>query len=112
MSNIIDAIEKEGMRTDLPAFEIGDTVELSLKTDNILLFDKETDNVICHETQRFYLTKDIDELFDSYVKEGGISGSYAYSDEKRKNEYISMQIGGKNGREKKCHCSHSGPKTL
>ena len=31
MSNIIDAIEKEGMRTDLPAFDIGDTVKVFVK---------------------------------------------------------------------------------
>ena len=31
MSNIIDAIEKEGMRTDLPAFNIGDTVKVFVK---------------------------------------------------------------------------------
>lgn len=31
MSNIIDAIEKEGMRTDLPNFEIGDTVKVFVK---------------------------------------------------------------------------------
>ena len=29
--NIIDAIEKEGMRTDLPAFDIGDTVKVFVK---------------------------------------------------------------------------------
>ena len=31
MSNIIDAIENEGMRTDLPAFNIGDTVKVFVK---------------------------------------------------------------------------------
>lgn len=31
MSNIIDALEKEGMRTDLPAFNIGDTVKVWVK---------------------------------------------------------------------------------
>lgn len=31
MSNIIDAIEKEGMRTDLPQFDIGDTVKVFVK---------------------------------------------------------------------------------
>jgi len=31
MSNIIDAIEKEGMRTDLPEFNIGDTVKVFVK---------------------------------------------------------------------------------
>ncbi len=31
MSNIIDVIEKEGMRTDLPKFEIGDTVKVFVK---------------------------------------------------------------------------------
>lgn len=31
MSNIIDAIEKESMRTDLPAFEIGDSVKVFVK---------------------------------------------------------------------------------
>ena len=31
MSNIIDAIEKDGMRTDLPAFNIGDTVKVFVK---------------------------------------------------------------------------------
>ena len=31
MSNIIDAIENEGMRTDLPAFDIGDTVKVFVK---------------------------------------------------------------------------------
>ena len=31
MSNIIDAIETEGMRTDLPAFNIGDTVKVFVK---------------------------------------------------------------------------------
>lgn len=31
MSNIIDVIEKEGMRTDLPAFTIGDTVKVFVK---------------------------------------------------------------------------------
>ena len=29
--NIIDAIEKEGMRTDVPAFAIGDTVKVFVK---------------------------------------------------------------------------------
>ena len=29
--NIIDAIEKEGMRTDVPAFNIGDTVKVFVK---------------------------------------------------------------------------------
>ena len=29
--NIIDAIEKEGMRTDVPAFSIGDTVKVFVK---------------------------------------------------------------------------------
>ena len=29
--NIIDTIEKEGMRTDLPAFDIGDTVKVFVK---------------------------------------------------------------------------------
>ena len=31
MSNIIDALEKEGMRTDLPEFNIGDTVKVWVK---------------------------------------------------------------------------------
>ena len=31
MSNIIDVIEKEGMRTDIPAFNIGDTVKVFVK---------------------------------------------------------------------------------
>ena len=31
MSNIIDVIEKEGMRTDLPDFAIGDTVKVFVK---------------------------------------------------------------------------------
>lgn len=31
MSNIIDVIEKEGMRTDLPTFAIGDTVKVFVK---------------------------------------------------------------------------------
>ncbi len=31
MSNIIDAIEKEGMRTDLPQINIGDTVKVWVK---------------------------------------------------------------------------------
>ncbi len=31
MSNIIDVIEKEGMRTDLPEFAIGDTVKVFVK---------------------------------------------------------------------------------
>ena len=31
MSNIIDAIEKDGLRTDLPAFNIGDTVKVFVK---------------------------------------------------------------------------------
>ena len=29
--NLIDTIEKEGMRTDLPAFDIGDTVKVFVK---------------------------------------------------------------------------------
>lgn len=29
--NIIDAIEKDGMRTDLPAFDIGDTLKVFVK---------------------------------------------------------------------------------
>ena len=29
--NIIDALEKEGMRTDVPAFNIGDTVKVFVK---------------------------------------------------------------------------------
>ena len=29
--NIIDSIEKEGMRTDIPAFEVGDTVNVFVK---------------------------------------------------------------------------------
>ena len=29
--NIIDALEKEGMRTDIPAFNIGDTVKVFVK---------------------------------------------------------------------------------
>ena len=29
--NIIDALEKEGMRTDIPAFNIGDTVKVLVK---------------------------------------------------------------------------------
>ena len=29
--NIIDSIEKEGMRTDIPAFNIGDTVKVFVK---------------------------------------------------------------------------------
>ena len=29
--NIIDSIEKEGMRTDIPAFNIGDTVRVHVK---------------------------------------------------------------------------------
>ena len=29
--NIIDALEKEGMRTDIPAFNIGDTVKVHVK---------------------------------------------------------------------------------
>ena len=29
--NIIDTIEKEGMRTDLPTFDIGDTVKVYVK---------------------------------------------------------------------------------
>ena len=29
--NIIDSIEKEGMRTDIPAFSIGDTVKVFVK---------------------------------------------------------------------------------
>ena len=31
MANIIDAIEKESMRTDLPTFAIGDTVKVFVK---------------------------------------------------------------------------------
>ena len=31
MSNIIDVIEKENLRTDLPDFRIGDTVKVNLK---------------------------------------------------------------------------------
>ena len=31
MANIIDAIEKESMRTDLPVFNIGDTVKVWVK---------------------------------------------------------------------------------
>lgn len=31
MSNIIDVIEKEGMRTDLPDFRVGDTVKVYVK---------------------------------------------------------------------------------
>ena len=31
MSNIIDAIEQEGMRTDIPDFNIGDTVKVYAK---------------------------------------------------------------------------------
>ena len=31
MSNIIDVIEKEGMRTDIPEFAIGDTVKVFVK---------------------------------------------------------------------------------
>lgn len=31
MSNVIDVIEKEGMRTDLPEFNIGDTVKVFVK---------------------------------------------------------------------------------
>lgn len=31
MSNIIDAIENDGLRTDLPAFNIGDTVKVFVK---------------------------------------------------------------------------------
>ena len=31
MANIIDAIEKEGMRTDIPEFNIGDTVKVYAK---------------------------------------------------------------------------------
>ena len=31
MSNIIDAIEKDGMRTDIPKFNIGDTVKVFVK---------------------------------------------------------------------------------
>lgn len=31
MANIIDAIEKESMRTDLPKFDIGDTVKVWVK---------------------------------------------------------------------------------
>ena len=29
--NIIDSLEKEGMRTDIPAFEVGDTVNVFVK---------------------------------------------------------------------------------
>ena len=29
--NIIDSLEKEGMRTDIPAFEVGDTVNVYVK---------------------------------------------------------------------------------
>ena len=31
MANVIDQIEKEGMRTDLPEFAIGDTVKVWVK---------------------------------------------------------------------------------
>lgn len=31
MANIIDAIEKDGMRTDIPDFNIGDTVKVFVK---------------------------------------------------------------------------------
>ena len=31
MSNIIDALEKEGMRSDLPKFNIGDTIKVWVK---------------------------------------------------------------------------------
>lgn len=31
MSNVIDAIEQEGMRTDIPAFNIGDTIKVFAK---------------------------------------------------------------------------------
>ena len=31
MSNIIDVIEREGMRTDLPEFRVGDTVKVFVK---------------------------------------------------------------------------------
>ena len=31
MSNIIDALEKEGMRTDIPEFAVGDTVKVYAK---------------------------------------------------------------------------------
>lgn len=31
MANIIDAIEKEGMRTDIPEFNIGDTIKVYAK---------------------------------------------------------------------------------
>lgn len=31
MSNIIDVIEKEGLRTDLPSFRVGDTVKVFVK---------------------------------------------------------------------------------
>jgi large subunit ribosomal protein L19 len=31
MANIIDAIEKEGLRTDLPDFRVGDTVKVFVK---------------------------------------------------------------------------------
>ncbi|MEG1581611.1 MAG: 50S ribosomal protein L19 [Clostridia bacterium] len=31
MANVIDVIEKEGMRTDVPAFDIGDTVKVLVK---------------------------------------------------------------------------------
>ena len=31
MSNVIDAIEKEGMRADIPEFNIGDTIKVYAK---------------------------------------------------------------------------------
>ncbi len=31
MSNVIDAIEQEGMRTDIPAFNVGDTIKVFAK---------------------------------------------------------------------------------
>lgn len=31
MSNIIDLLEQEGMRTDIPAFNIGDTIKVFVK---------------------------------------------------------------------------------
>lgn len=35
MSNIIDTIEKEGLRTDLPEFKIGDTIKVNLQFKEI-----------------------------------------------------------------------------
>ncbi|NCA67972.1 MAG: 50S ribosomal protein L19 [Clostridia bacterium] len=35
MSNLIDIIEKEGLRTDLPEFRVGDTVKINLKFKEI-----------------------------------------------------------------------------